>query len=114
MNRVLMSGWMRVVCKGCYSSEGFVFRTRARPSPIPGSIRLRSSRQRVSLNVSNAKINGSLCLLVRAITDLVVDLSFCSICLGRGPAFRKRNVENAIRLATLDDPWAFKPACEIP
>ncbi|PKX93477.1 bZIP transcription factor [Aspergillus novofumigatus IBT 16806] len=28
-------------------------------------------------------------------------LSLCSICLGRGPAFRKRDVENAIRLATL-------------
>jgi uncharacterized protein YcgI (DUF1989 family) len=64
--------------------------------------------------VSNAEINGFLCLLVRAFTDLVVDLSFCPICLGRGPAFRKRDVENAIRLATLDDPWAFNPVCEIP
>ncbi|KAJ5110015.1 hypothetical protein N7532_002660 [Penicillium argentinense] len=34
-------------------------------------------------------------------------LSLLPICLGRGPAFRKRDVENAIRLATLDDPWAF-------
>ncbi|KFY40015.1 hypothetical protein V494_03708 [Pseudogymnoascus sp. VKM F-4513 (FW-928)] len=34
-------------------------------------------------------------------------LSLCTICLGRGPAFRKRDVENAIRFATLDDPWAF-------
>ncbi|GIC94970.1 bZIP transcription factor [Aspergillus udagawae] len=41
-------------------------------------------------------------------------LSLCPICLGRGPAFRKRDVENAIRLATLDDPWAFNPVCEIP
>ncbi|KAL2849650.1 hypothetical protein BJX68DRAFT_255367 [Aspergillus pseudodeflectus] len=41
-------------------------------------------------------------------------LSLCTICLGRGPAFRKRDVENAIRLATLDDPWAFNPVCEIP
>ncbi|OAA34027.1 bZIP transcription factor, bZIP-1 [Metarhizium rileyi] len=38
-------------------------------------------------------------------------LSLCPICLGRGPAFRKRHVENAIRLATLDDPWAFNPMC---
>ncbi|KAL2810632.1 hypothetical protein BJX63DRAFT_422964 [Aspergillus granulosus] len=41
-------------------------------------------------------------------------LSLCPICLGRGPAFRKRDVENAIRLATLDDPWAFNPVYEIP
>ncbi|GKZ69451.1 hypothetical protein AnigIFM50267_004660 [Aspergillus niger] len=41
-------------------------------------------------------------------------LSLCTICLGRGPAFRKRDVENAIRLATLNDPWAFNPICEIP
>ncbi|CAG7944895.1 unnamed protein product [Penicillium nalgiovense] len=41
-------------------------------------------------------------------------LSLCAICLGRGPAFRKRDVENAIRLATLDDPWAFNAPCEIP
>ncbi|OAQ60906.1 bZIP transcription factor, bZIP-1 [Pochonia chlamydosporia 170] len=41
-------------------------------------------------------------------------LSLCPICLGRGPAFRKRDVENAIRLATLDDPWAFNPVCETP
>ncbi|KAE8359936.1 hypothetical protein BDV27DRAFT_162158 [Aspergillus caelatus] len=41
-------------------------------------------------------------------------LSLCPICLGRGPAFRKRDVENAIRLATLDDTWAFNPVCEIP
>jgi hypothetical protein len=109
-----MSGWMRVVCKGCYSSEGFVVRTRARPSLVAGSIQLRSSTQRDSLNVSNAEINGSLCLLVRAFTDLVVDLSLCAICLGRGPAFRKRDIENAIRLATLDDPWASNPVCEIP
>ncbi|CAG8165103.1 unnamed protein product [Penicillium nalgiovense] len=40
--------------------------------------------------------------------------SLCAICLGRGPAFQKRDVENAIRLATLDDPWAFNAACEIP
>ncbi|KAL3440843.1 hypothetical protein BJX65DRAFT_300192 [Aspergillus insuetus] len=39
-------------------------------------------------------------------------LSLCTICLGRGPAFRKRDVENAIRLATLDDP-SFNPVCEI-
>lgn len=89
--------------------------TRARPSPVPGSIPLRSSTQRASLNVSNAEINGSLCL-VHAFTDLVVDLSLSSgtICLGRGPAFRKRDVENAIRLATLDDPWAFNAVSEIP
>ncbi|KUM65271.1 hypothetical protein ACN42_g1795 [Penicillium freii] len=31
-----------------------------------------------------------------------------------GPAFRKRDVENAIRLATLDDPWAFNAVSEIP
>jgi hypothetical protein len=41
-------------------------------------------------------------------------LSLCPICLGGGPAFRKRDVENAIRVATLDDPWAFNPVCEIP
>ncbi|GKZ21555.1 hypothetical protein AbraCBS73388_007456 [Aspergillus brasiliensis] len=41
-------------------------------------------------------------------------LSLRTICLGRGPAFRKRDVENAIRLATLDDPWAFNPVYEIP
>ncbi|OBT97083.2 hypothetical protein VE01_04940 [Pseudogymnoascus verrucosus] len=41
-------------------------------------------------------------------------LSLCTICLGRGPAFRKPDVENAIRFATLDDPWAFNPVCEIP
>ncbi|KAJ6178796.1 bZIP transcription factor bZIP-1 [Penicillium mononematosum] len=41
-------------------------------------------------------------------------LSLGSICLGRGPAFRKRDVENAIRLATVDDPWAFNAVCEIP
>lgn len=35
-------------------------------------------------------------------TDFAVDLSLGPICLGRGPAFRKRNVEKAIRLATLD------------
>jgi hypothetical protein len=64
--------------------------------------------------VSSAEINGSLCLLVRAFADLVIDLSLCTICLGRGPAFRKRDVENAIRLATLDDPWAFNPVCKIP
>lgn len=103
-----------MVCKGCYRSEGFVFRTRARPSPVPGSIRLRSSTQPLSLNVSNAEINGSLCLPVRAFTDLVVDLSLRPICLGRGPAFRKRDVETAIRLATFDDPWAFNAVCEIP
>jgi hypothetical protein len=33
-------------------------------------------------------------------------LSLVAICLGRGPAFRKRDVEIAIGLATLDDPWA--------
>jgi hypothetical protein len=55
--------------------------------------------------VSNAEINGSLCLLVHAFTELV-DLSLVAICLGRGPAFRKRDVEIAIGLATLDDPWA--------
>jgi hypothetical protein len=114
MNRVPMNGWMLVVCKGCYSSEGFVLRIRARPSPVPRSIRFRSSTQRASLHVSHAEINASLCLLVRAFTDLVVDLSLCSICLGRGPAFRKRDVENAIRLATLDDSWALNPVCEIP
>ncbi|KAF2009064.1 hypothetical protein BU24DRAFT_90107 [Aaosphaeria arxii CBS 175.79] len=41
-------------------------------------------------------------------------LSLCSICLGRGPAFRKRDVENAIRLATINDSWDFNPVCEIP
>ncbi|CAH0020571.1 unnamed protein product [Clonostachys rhizophaga] len=41
-------------------------------------------------------------------------LSLCTICLGCGPAFRKRDVENAIRLATLDDPWAVDPVYEIP
>jgi hypothetical protein len=76
--------------------------TRARPSPVPGSIRLRSSTPRASLNVSSAEINGSLCRLFHASTDLVVDLSLGPICLGRGPAFRKRDVEKAIRLATLD------------
>ncbi|KAE8320561.1 hypothetical protein BDV39DRAFT_211556 [Aspergillus sergii] len=40
-------------------------------------------------------------------------LSLCPICLGRGPAFRKRDVETAIRLATLDEPWASN-LCEIP
>ncbi|KAK9240230.1 hypothetical protein V1525DRAFT_396332 [Lipomyces kononenkoae] len=40
-------------------------------------------------------------------------LSLRPICLGRGPAFRKRDVENAIRLATFDDPWAFKAVYEI-
>lgn len=64
--------------------------------------------------MSNAEINGSLYLLVHAFTDLVVDLSLSTICLGRGPAFRKRDVENAIRLSTLDDPWAFNAMCEIP
>lgn len=98
MNRVLMSGWMRAVCKGCYSSARFAFRTRARP----GAIRLRNSTPRASLNVSRAEINGTLCLLFHASTDLVVDLSLRPICLGRGPAFRRRDVEKAIRLATLD------------
>jgi hypothetical protein len=64
--------------------------------------------------VSNAEDNGSLCLLVYAFTDLVVDLSLGPICLGRGPAFRKRDVEYAIRLANFDDPWAYNPVCEIP
>jgi hypothetical protein len=64
--------------------------------------------------VSYAEINGSLCLLVHAFTDLVVDLSLGALCLGRGPAFRKRDVENAIRLANLDDPWAFNAVYEIP
>ncbi|OOQ81585.1 putative BZIP transcription factor [Penicillium brasilianum] len=41
-------------------------------------------------------------------------LSLATICLGRGPAFRKRDVETAIRLATLDDPWAVNNVCEIP
>lgn len=91
-----------------------MFRTRARPSPVPGLVRLRSSTQRASLNVSNAEINGSLCLLVHAFTDLVADLSLGPICVGRGPAFRKRDVENAIRLATSDDPWVFNAVCEIP
>ena len=53
-------------------------------------------------------------LCVFLFTDLVVDLSLCTICLGRGPAFRKRDVENALHLATLGDPWAFNPVCEIP
>ena len=58
--------------------------------------------------------SGCLCLLVHVFTDLVVDLSLGPICLGRGPAFRKRDVENAIRLATLDDPWAaFNSVCEL-
>lgn len=56
---VLMSGWMRVVCKGCYRSEGFVFRTRARPSPVPGSIRLRSSTQRPSLKIFPSALSVS-------------------------------------------------------
>ncbi|KAJ5954122.1 bZIP transcription factor bZIP-1 [Penicillium viridicatum] len=43
-----------------------------------------------------------------------LSLSSGTICLGRGPAFRKRDVENAIRLATLDDPWAFNAVSEIP
>lgn len=64
--------------------------------------------------MSNIEINGSLCLLVHAYTDLVVYLSLEAICLGRGPAFRKRDVENAIRLASLDGPWAFNAVCEIP
>uniref|UniRef100_A0A0B7JX48 BZIP domain-containing protein n=2 Tax=Bionectria ochroleuca TaxID=29856 RepID=A0A0B7JX48_BIOOC len=46
--------------------------------------------------------------------SFITYLSLCSICLGRGPAFRKRDVENAIRLATLDDSWALNPVCEIP
>ncbi|KAK9489072.1 hypothetical protein V1508DRAFT_401215 [Lipomyces doorenjongii] len=41
-------------------------------------------------------------------------LALRPICLGRGPAFRKRDVENAIRLATLDDPWASNAVYEIP
>ncbi|KAF2272476.1 uncharacterized protein EI97DRAFT_470327 [Westerdykella ornata] len=41
-------------------------------------------------------------------------LSLCPICLGRGPAFRKRDVENAIRLATPFDPWASNRVCGIP
>jgi hypothetical protein len=41
-------------------------------------------------------------------------LSLGPICLGRGPAFRKRDVEYAIRLANFDDPWAYNPVCEIP
>lgn len=64
--------------------------------------------------MSKAKINGYLCFPVHAFTDLVVDLSLATICLGRGPAFRKRDVETAIRLATLDDPWAVNNVCEIP
>ncbi|KAJ5407149.1 bZIP transcription factor bZIP-1 [Penicillium sp. CMV-2018d] len=43
-----------------------------------------------------------------------LSLSSGTICLGRGPAFRKRDVENAIRLATLDNPWAFNAVSEIP
>ena len=64
--------------------------------------------------MSNAEINGSLCLLVCAFTDLVVDLPLCPICLGRGPAFRNRDIGNANRLAILDSPWAFDSVCEIP
>ncbi|KID82141.1 bZIP transcription factor, bZIP-1 [Metarhizium guizhouense ARSEF 977] len=45
------------------------------------------------------------------VASFIKYLSLCPICLGRGPAFRKRDVENAIRLATLDDPWAFNPVC---
>ncbi|CRG92610.1 hypothetical protein PISL3812_09673 [Talaromyces islandicus] len=41
-------------------------------------------------------------------------LALRPICLGCGPAFRKRDVENAIRLATLDDPWASNAVYEIP
>lgn len=64
--------------------------------------------------MSSAEINGSLCLPVRAFTNLVVDLALRSICLGRGPAFRKLDVENAIRLATLNSPWASDAVYEIP
>jgi hypothetical protein len=64
--------------------------------------------------VSNAKVNGCSCLLVDAFTYFVVDLSLGAICLGRGPAFRKRDVETAIRISTLDDPWAVNAVCEIP
>jgi hypothetical protein len=64
--------------------------------------------------VSNAEIQWFFVSFVNVFTDLVVDLSLGCICLGRGPAFRKRDVENAIRLATLDDPWAFNAVCEIP
>ncbi|KAL5342753.1 hypothetical protein BJX70DRAFT_385948 [Aspergillus crustosus] len=48
------------------------------------------------------------------VASFIKYLSLMPICLGRGPAFRKRDVENAIRLATLDDPWAFNDVCEIP
>ncbi|KAJ5168489.1 uncharacterized protein N7482_004083 [Penicillium canariense] len=41
-------------------------------------------------------------------------LSHGPICVGRGPAFRRRDVESAIRLATSDNPWSFDVACEIP
>ncbi|KAJ5905743.1 bZIP transcription factor bZIP-1 [Penicillium subrubescens] len=36
------------------------------------------------------------------------------VCIGRGPAFRKRDVESALSLAISGDPWDFTAVCEIP
>lgn len=36
------------------------------------------------------------------------------VCVGRGPAFRKRDVERALSIAISDSPWDFNDVCEIP
>lgn len=38
-------------------------------------------------------------------------LSLGPICIGRGPAFRMRDVENALHLTTSENPWPFDIAC---